>query len=165
MGVASVVLRSSTINQLDDLERAIDDGVNAVKTYCTDPRLLPGGGATEIAMATRIAAIAEKTPGLEQYAINKFAEALEVIPKTLAENASLDPTEIVSDLYAAHKRGEANAGIDIENGKVGDMKAKNVFDTFGAKLQAFRLATDVAITILRIDQIIMSKQAGGPKKK
>mmetsp|Transcript_22669 Transcript_22669/g.44475 ORF Transcript_22669/g.44475 Transcript_22669/m.44475 type:complete len:539 (-) Transcript_22669:480-2096(-) len=163
--VSSVVLRSSTTNQLDDLERAMDDAVNTVKTYCSDARLLPGGGATEIAMATRIAAIAEKTPGLEQYALNKFAEALEVVPRTLAENAGDDPNAIVSDLYAAHKKGEVNAGVDVETHGVSDMKEKGIFDTFLAKHQAFRLATDVAITILRIDSLIMSKRAGGPKKK
>eukprot|EP00514_Thraustochytrium_sp_LLF1b_P002461 CAMPEP_0184514654 /NCGR_PEP_ID=MMETSP0198_2-20121128/4081_1 /TAXON_ID=1112570 /ORGANISM="Thraustochytrium sp., Strain LLF1b" /LENGTH=538 /DNA_ID=CAMNT_0026904863 /DNA_START=56 /DNA_END=1672 /DNA_ORIENTATION=- len=163
--VSSVVLRSSTINQLDDLERAIDDGVCTVKTYCSDPRLLPGGGACEIEMAQRIAKVGETTKGLEQYAINKFAEALEVIPKTLAENASQDPTVIISNLYAAHKRGEVNAGFSVGTGEVADMKEQAVFDTYAAKLQAIRLATDAAITILRVDQIIMSKQAGGPKKK
>mmetsp|Transcript_12707 Transcript_12707/g.20550 ORF Transcript_12707/g.20550 Transcript_12707/m.20550 type:complete len:539 (-) Transcript_12707:29-1645(-) len=163
--VASIVLRSSTTNQLDDLERAVNDGANTIKTYCSDSRLLPGGGATEIEMATRLSAIADKTPGLEQYAMNKFAEALEVIPKTLAENAGQDPTAVISDLYAAHKSGQANAGINIETGSVKDMKAANIFDTYAAKLQALRLASDVAITILRVDQLIMSKQAGGPKKK
>lgn len=163
--VASVILRSSTTNQLDDLERAVDDGVNTVKTYCSDPRLLPGGGACEVEMACRIAAVGEKTPGLEQYAINKFAEALEVIPRTLAENAGKDPTALISDLYAAHKKGNANAGIDIEAGAVGDMHEKKIYDTFAAKHQAIRLATDVAIVILRIDQLIMAKSAGGPKKQ
>jgi len=163
--VATVVLRSSTTNQLDDLERAINDGVGTIKTYCSDARLLPGGGATEMELATRISSIADKTSGLAQYSLNKFAEALEVIPKTLAENAGKDPTELISDLYAAHKKGEKNAGVDVETGKVGDMKKKGIFDTFAAKLQAYLLSTDVAITILRVDSLIVSKRAGGPKKK
>lgn len=163
--VSTIVLRSSTTQQLDDLERAVGDGVNTVRSYIADPRLLPGGGATEIEMATRIAKVGEATKGLEQYAINKFAEALEVIPKTLAENAGQDPTVVISNLYAAHKRGEVNAGIDINNKtRVADMHANKVYDTYAAKLQALRLATDVAITILRVDSVIMSKQAGGPKK-
>jgi len=163
--IASVILRSSTTNQLDDLERAIDDGVNTVKTYCNDSRCLPGGGACEIELACRISQMADKTPGLEQYALNKYAEALEITSKTLAENAGHDPTVVVSDLYAAHKKGQVNAGMDLDTGKVKDMKEANIYDTYAAKLQAFRLATDAVLTILRIDQIIMSKQAGGPKKK
>merc|ERR1712032_164958 len=162
--VGTIVLRSSTTNQLDDLERAVADGVHTVRTYCKDGRLLPGGGACDIEMASRIASVGEQTKGLEQYAINKFAEALEVIPRMLAENAGFDPTVVISNLYAAHKRGESNAGVDVKSENPKDMKEANLFDTFAAKHSAIRLATDVAITILRVDQIIISKQAGGPKK-
>jgi len=163
--VATVVLRSSTTNQLDDLERAVDDGVATAKTYCNDPRLLAGGGACEIALALRIADLGESTPGLEQYSIKKYSEALEVVPRTLAENAGKDSTEVVSNLYAAHKKGNAHTGLNVDTGKTGDMLALKVFDTYAAKLQAIRLASDVAVTVLRVDQIIMAKQAGGPKKK
>lgn len=162
--VATIVLRSSTINQLDDLERAVADGVHTVRTYCKDPRLLPGGGACDIELASRIGAIGEQTKGLEQYAINKFAESLEVIPRMLAENAGFDPTVVISNLYAAHKRGEATGGVDVKTGEVSNMLEKNIFDTFAAKQSAIRLACDVAITILRVDQIIIAKQAGGPRK-
>jgi len=167
--IGTVVLRSSTINFLDDLERCVGDGVNCAKTLCSDQRCLAGAGACEIELASRISALGDETPGLEQYAIKKFAEALEVVPRTLAENAGMDSTEVISSLYAAHKKGHAFAGVNIEGGSsaegVGlDMKAEKIFDTFKAKESALRLACDVAITILRVDQIIMSKQAGGPKK-
>ena len=87
---ATIVLRGGTQNSLDDLERAIDDGVNILKAVTRDNRLLAGAGAFEIELARRLQTIAESTPGLNQYAINKFAEALEVIPRTLADNAGLD---------------------------------------------------------------------------
>jgi T-complex protein 1 subunit theta len=83
-------LRGGTQNQLDDLERAIDDGVNVVKAVVRDPRLLAGAGAIEIELARLLSQLAEKTPGLNQYAIQKFAESFEVIPRTLADNAGLD---------------------------------------------------------------------------
>jgi T-complex protein 1 subunit theta len=160
--VATILLRSSTTNQLDDLERAVTDGINTCKSMCEDNRCLPGGGACEIALANVISAMGDSTPGLEQYAIHKFAEALEVVPRTLAQNAGHDPTVVVSRLYAAHRAGNANAGVDIETGEAVDMKKKGIFDAYVAKLQAIRLACDAAITVLRVDQIIMAKQAGGP---
>jgi T-complex protein 1 subunit theta len=161
--VATVVVRSSTTNQLDNLGNVINDGVNTVKTLCKDARLLPGGGATEMALANKIHAVADSTPGLEQYGIRKFAEALEVVPRVLATNAGKDPTSVVSGLYAAHQRGESTKGVDVETGGVSCMKEAGIFDAYLAKHAAFRLATDAAITILRVDQIIASKQAGGPK--
>ena len=155
--VATVVLRSSTSSQLDDLERAVDDGVNTVKTLCNDPRLLPGGGATEIALALRVAKLAEATPGLEQYAINRFADALEIIPRIISENAGHDPKAAVSELYAAHKAGKGTYGIDVNTGAPTDVVERGVFDTFAAKWHALRLASDAAITVLKVDHIIMGR--------
>src|SRR5271170_3971975 len=100
---ATIVLRGATQNHLDDVERAIDDGVNVIKAVTKDARLVPGAGATEMQLAERISAFADKTPGLAQYAIKKYAEAFEVIPRTLAESAGLDATEILARLYTAHQ--------------------------------------------------------------
>lgn len=112
---ATVVVRGATTNQMDDVERAIDDGVNVVKGIIKDPRLVPGAGATELELAKRIAEYGEKTPGLAQHAIKRFADALEVVPRTLAENAGLDATEVLSRLYAAHAKTEDGVvGVDIE---------------------------------------------------
>lgn len=112
---ATVVVRGATTNQMDDIERAIDDGVNVVKGIMKDPRLVPGAGATELELAKRIAEYGEKTPGLSQHAIKRFADALEVVPRTLAENAGLDATETLSRLYAAHQASEESyAGVDVE---------------------------------------------------
>lgn len=112
---ATLVLRGATMNHLDDVERAVDDGVNVVKAITRDPRLVPGAGATEIQLVERIQAFGEKTPGLAQYSIKKFGEAFEVIPRTIAESAGLDATETLSRLYTAHhKHDNWNTGVDIE---------------------------------------------------
>jgi T-complex protein 1 subunit theta len=162
--VATIVLRASTDNLLNDLERAIDDGVNTVKSLCTEARLLPGAGATEIELARKVTEFAGTCPGLDQYSIKAYAEAHEVVPRTLAENSGQHATDLVSSLYAAHAAGDANAGIEIEApGGVKDKAADGVLDTLACKRSAFRLAADAAITVLRVDCIIMSKAAGGPK--
>jgi T-complex protein 1 subunit theta len=112
---ATLVLRGATQNHLDDIERAVDDGVNVVKAITRDPRLVPGAGATETQLVERIQAYGDKTPGLAQYSIRKFAEAFEVVPRTLAESAGLDATEVLSRLYTAHsKKDDWSVGVDIE---------------------------------------------------
>ncbi|KAI1282260.1 T-complex protein 1 subunit theta [Xylaria sp. FL0933] len=112
---ATLVLRGATQNFLDDVERAVDDGVNVVKAITRDPRLVPGAGATELQLVGRIQAFGEKTPGLPQYSIRKYGEAFEVIPRTLAESAGLDATEVLSKLYTAHhKKDDWTTGVDIE---------------------------------------------------
>lgn len=112
---ATVVLRGATQNHLEDVERAVDDGVNVVKAITRDPRLVPGAGATETQLVERITALGEKTPNLSQYAIKKYGEAFEVVPRTLAESAGLDATEVLSRLYAAHHKGDNwDTGVDVE---------------------------------------------------
>lgn len=162
--VASIIVRSATKNVLDDLERTINDGINTVKTVCKDPRLLPGAGATDIALAMKLKAYASTKTGLEQYAIRKFGEALEVCPRTLGENGGQDYAELLSALYSAHAAGNSNMGVDIENDGVIDALKNGIFDPFAVKENALVMAADAVITVLRVDQIIMSKQAGGPKK-
>ena len=112
---ATLVLRGATQNHLDDVERAVDDGVNVIKAITKDPRLVPGAGATEIELVERIQAVGDKTQGLAQYSIKKFGEAFEVVPRTLAESAGLDATEVLSRLYAAHQKEDGwSTGVDIE---------------------------------------------------
>lgn len=93
----------------------------------------------------------------------KFASALEVVPRTLAENAGLNATDVLAALYAAHAAGDGRAGVDIENGGVRDLGPDSLFDVYATKLWALRLAADAVVTVLRVDQIIMSRPAGGPK--
>lgn len=199
---ATLVIRGATQNHLDDIERAIDDGVNVIKAITRDPRLLPGAGATEVQLVERISAFGEKTPELSQHAIRKYAEAFEIIPRTLAESAGLDATEVLARLYARHHQaakaaaeaasddtssgtssesssseeeesseeddaaGGWNLGVDIENedgtGTL-DAKEEGILDLLIAKQWAVRLATEAARTVLSVDQIIVARQAGGPK--
>jgi len=165
--VSTIVIRGATDNYMDDIERAVDDGVNVFKGLCKDGKMTAGGGATEIELARQVAQWAETHPGLEQYSINKFAEALEVIPRVLAENSGVKPKEIISKLYAAHSEGNKNMGFDIdgESGDVKDCLESNVLDLMLAKKWALKYATNAACTVLRVDQIIMAKRAGGPKPR
>lgn len=162
--VASIILRASTHNVLDDLERAVDDGVNTVKVITQDGRFLPGAGAVEVELARRIRKAADGSTGLDQYAMRKFAEALEVVPRMLAESAGQDATDAVTALYAAHDKGDARAGVVVEGAGVGPAGV-GVLDAFLVKDSALRLAVDAALTVLRVDQIIMAKPAGGPKPR
>jgi T-complex protein 1 subunit theta len=193
---ATIVLRGATQNHLDDVERAIDDGVNVIKAVTKDPRLVPGAGATEMQLVERITAFADKTPGLAQYAIRKYAEAFEIIPRTLAESAGLDATEILARLYTAHQRKKSSSstsdeseeeededdsaetssseedpywttGVDLEASSTekGTLDAvdEQILDLMVSKSWAIRLATESARTVLSVDQIIVARQAGGPK--
>ncbi|KAH6687322.1 T-complex protein 1 subunit theta [Plectosphaerella plurivora] len=164
---ATIVLRGATQNHLDDVERAVDDGVNVVKAISRDARLVPGAGATETQLVERLTALGEKTPGLSQYAIKKYGEAFEVVPRTIAESAGLDATEVLSRLYSAHhKKDEWVTGVDVENNDgTGTLDAhdEGILDLLVAKSWAIKLATEAARTILSVDQIIVARQAGGPK--
>lgn len=154
---ATVVVRGATTNQMDDVERAIDDGVNVVKGILKDSRLVAGAGATELELAKRIAEYGEKTPGLAQHAIKRFADALEVVPRTLAENAGLDATEVLSKLYAAHQANDSGAiGVDIEGVSGGTLDAAKaeIYDLLAATRWAIRYGTDAAVSVLRVDSIM-----------
>ncbi|XP_066998690.1 T-complex protein 1 subunit theta [Anabrus simplex] len=163
--IATIVIRGSTDNYMDDIERAVDDGVNTFKGITKDGRFVPGGGATEIELARQIASYGETLPGLEQYAITKFASALESFVKILAENSGVKANEVVSKLYAVHEEGKKNFGFDIEGegAAVKDMAEAGVLDLYIMKLWGMKYATNAACTILKVDQIIMAKRAGGPK--
>lgn len=159
--LATIVLRGSTQNAINDSERAVNDGINIIRAVCKDPRFVPGAGASEVELSLRLNAFADTCSGLEQYAVKKFAESLEVFPRTLAENCGLVATDVLSRLFAAHERGDASAGVEIEGGRAENKVP--LLDVLMAKSNALKLAYTTAVTILRVDQIIMSKPAGGPK--
>jgi len=162
--IATIVLRSATPNVLDELERAIDNAVNVVRCSAKDQKFVAGGGATEIEIAHRLQQYGATVPGLDQYAVLKFAEALEVVPKVLAENAGHSHVDAITALYAAHQKGEKGVGIDVDSGAlVCDAPEKGILDHLETKRWAFRFTLDAVLTVLKVDQIIMSKQAGGPK--
>ena len=165
--VATIVLRAATENVMNDLERSIDDGVCSVKTLCNDPRLLPGAGAVELELCKQLKAYADEVKGLDQYAIRKFGESFDVVPRTLTENSGCDSTVHMHNLHQAHadasNPNSKNMGFEIDEHEPVDSVARGVFDLYATKLNALRLAVDTAITVLRVDQIVMSKPAGGPK--
>lgn len=163
--ISTILLRASTDSILDDLERAVDDGVNTYKAMCRDSRILPGAAATEIELAKRLKEFSFKETGLDQYAIAKFAESFEMIPKTLSENAGLNAMEIISSLYAEHASGNAKVGIDLKEGACKDVSTMDIWDLHVTKFFALKYAADAACTVLRVDQIIMAKPAGGPKRQ
>ncbi|KAJ1701093.1 hypothetical protein LUZ63_000872 [Rhynchospora breviuscula] len=162
--VATVVLRGSTDSILDDLERAVDDGVNTYKAMCRDSRIIPGAAASEIELAKKLKEFSLKETGLDQYAIAKFSESFEMIPRTLSENAGLNAMEIISSLYAEHASGKTKVGIDLENGICKDVTEMKIWDLYVTKYFALKYAADAASTVLRVDQIIMAKPAGGPRR-
>lgn len=165
--IATIVIRGSTDNGMDDIERAIDDGVNTFKGLSRNGKFLPGAGATEIAVAQRLSEYADTLPGLEQYAVRKFATALETFPKALAENTGVNATDVVNKLHLVHKAGNSTQGIDIDSELPAtiDVKTTDVFDLYATKFWAIKYAVGAATTILRVDQIIMAKRAGGPKPR
>jgi thermosome len=157
----SILLRGGTEHVVDELERSVEDATSVVAVAIEDGKVITGGGssATEIALGLRdmAATIGDR----EQFAIQAFADAVEVIPRTLAENAGLDPIDILIELRKAHKQGNKYAGINVFSGKVSDMKKENVIEPLRVGTQAISSATDAAVMILRIDDVIASKAGGG----
>lgn len=162
--IATILIRGSTLSMLDETERAIDDGVNTYKNVTKDPRFCAGGGATEIHMSSQIQTFAKFQPGLDQYAVEKFGLAFEIIPRTLAENAGLNAEDIIANLYSETAKSPF-FGVDVVDGKIKDMNVLEIYDSFETKSWGIKLSIDAVLTILKVDQIIMSKPAGGPKPK
>ncbi len=158
----SILMRGGTEHVLDEIERSLDDALNVVAVAVEDGRIVVGGGAAASELALRLRDEASKVGGREQLAFEAFAEALETIPRTLAENAGLDPIDILIELRKAHKNGQKSAGVNVMSGKVDDMEALHVIEPIRVGRQAIESATDAAVMILRIDDVIASKSGGAP---
>jgi len=165
--IATIVLRGATDNFLDDIERAVNDGVNTFKAVTRDGRLVAGAGAAELELARKITSFGETLPGLEQYSVKKFASALESFIAIFADNSGQKSSQVLAKLYAAHHEGKVNTGFNIseESDGVCDAKENQIFDLFVTKQWALQYAANAANTILQVDQIIMAKRAGGPKAR
>ncbi|KAJ8975255.1 hypothetical protein NQ317_012471 [Molorchus minor] len=164
--IVTVVIRGATDNYMDDIERAIDDGVNTFKCLARDGRFVPGAGAVEAELAVQLLKYADTLPGLEQYAVRKFATALEAFPKAIAENSGHRATVVLEKILDAHQNGRKNEGVDIESDNATcDTLEKNILDLYSCKYWGLKYAVGAAATILRVDQIIMAKRAGGPKAR
>jgi len=158
----SILIRGGTEHVIDEIERSLDDALNVVAVAVEDERFVYGGGATAEELAMRLRDEAAKIGGREQIAFESFAEALEMIPRTLAENAGLDPIDILIELRKAHKSGQKHAGVNVYAGKVGDMQPLHVIEPIRVGRQAIESATDAAVMILRIDDVIASKSSPAP---
>ena len=153
----SVLLRGGTEHVVDEIRRAFDDAVGVVSVAWEDGAVLTGGGSVLAALSRDLRTYAETIGGREQMAIEAFASALEIIPRTLAENAGLDPVTTIIALRKAHADGASHAGINVYEGGVVDMQAANVLEPLRVVEQAIQSATETAIMILRIDDVISSK--------
>ena len=156
----SIILRGGTEHVVDELDRAMEDALRVVGVALEDALLMPGGGAPEIELALRLREYAATVGGREQLAIEAFAEALEIIPKTLAENAGFDQIDTLVALRSSHEKGVKTAGLDMETGKPSDMEEKGVVEPMRVKTQAINSAAESAVMILRIDDVIASKSGG-----
>jgi len=160
---SSIILRGGVKQILDEAERALHDALCTVKNTIEDPRVIFGGGSSEMEIANRLRKYARSVGGKEQLAIEAFAEAVEIVPKTLAENAGLDLFDTIGDLRVRHGRGEIWAGVDVLGRKTNNMKKIKVYEPLKVKLHALKVATSVAKTILRIDEILVRKPTKGEK--
>ncbi len=160
----SVLVRGGTEHVVDEVERSLHDALRVVGVSLEDGKAIAGGGAPEIQVALQLRDYAPSVGGREQLAIEAFAQAMEVIPRTLAENAGLDAIDMLIKLRSAHEsKKKANMGLDVHTGDIGDMIKKKVVEPIRVKRQAISSATEVATMILRIDDVIASKKgAGGP---
>uniref|UniRef100_A0A069DZ90 T-complex protein 1 subunit theta n=1 Tax=Panstrongylus megistus TaxID=65343 RepID=A0A069DZ90_9HEMI len=169
--ISTVVVRGATDNYLDDIERSIDDGINTFKGIARNGRFVAGAGASEVEVAKRLRKFADSVSGLERYAVQKFANALEVLPKTIAENSGMKVKEVMDRIHQSHFKDDEegiNVGINIEGERDDvtlDAKEVGLWDPVELKKWGVKFATSAVVTILRVDQIIMAKKAGGPAAK
>ena len=154
----TIFVRGGTEHVVDEIERAIEDALGDLKAVIESGAVVAGGGAPEAEIAKELRKFSEKLSGREQLAVRAFADALEVIPRTLAENAGLDPIDIIVDIRARHEQGQIWAGVDLENGKISNMLKLQVIEPLKVKTQAIKSAAEAAIMILRIDDVIAASK-------
>ena len=158
----TLLIRGGTQRMTAEAERSIHDALCVVKDLIEDPRIVAGGSAPEMEMSSVLKKYAQTVQGREQLAITIFAESLEAIAVTLAENAGLDPVDILSELRTRHQKGETWAGIDVLAGKVEDMTKINVYEPLAVKKQIIKSANEAASMILKIDDVIASQKMKTP---
>jgi chaperonin GroEL (HSP60 family) len=161
----TILLRGGTEHVVDSITSALEDALRVVGVAIEDGKLVAGGGSPEVEVALRLQEYAATLEGREQLAVKAYAEALEVIPRTLAENAGLDPIDMLMELRSQHEKGVKTAGLNVFEGKVVDMWKDFVVEPLRVKTQVINAATESAVMILRIDDIIASTRAApGPEE-
>ena len=153
----TILVRGGTEHIVDEVERSLTDAIKVVKAALESGKVVTGGGAPEIEVSLKLREWAPSLGGREQLAAEAFATSLEIIPRALAENSGLDPIDILVELKRAHEEGKSSYGVDVFAGKVEDMAEKGVLEPLKVKKQAISSATEVAIMILRIDDVIAAK--------
>ena len=156
----TILVRGGTEHVVDEVKRAVEDAIGDVIAVLRTGKVVAGAGAPEIEVARQLRDFANTLSGREQLAVQAFAESIEIIPRTLAENAGLDPIDILAELKAAHEKGDKWAGIDVFSGKVINAWETGIIEPLRIKTQALKSASEAAILILRIDDVI----AGGKEE-
>ncbi len=163
----TLLIRGGTEHVIDEIKRAVEDSIGDLAASLVTGKVVVGAGATETELAMQLRKYSQSLSGREQLAVNAFADAVEVIPRTLAENSGLDPIDVMTELKAQHDKGNKNAGINVFTGKHIDSFKEGILEPLKIKLQAISSASEVAIMILRIDDVIASGKpsasAGGPQ--
>ncbi len=158
----TILIRGGSQRVVDEAERSVHDALYVTKDVLERPVIVAGGGAPEAYAAAKLRDWVSTLSGREQLAAEKFAESLEVIPLTLAENAGMDPIDTITDLRSKQSKGSKWTGIDVRNGKIADISKLEIFEPLVVKEQIIKSATEVASMILRIDDVIASGKSGGP---
>jgi len=157
----TILIHGGTEHIIDEIERAIKDGLGVVASSLKTGLVVPGGGAIEIELARRLRHFGQSLTGREQLAVEEFASALEFIPTTLAENAGMDPIDILTELRSRHDSGEKNAGLNLFTNKIDNVLEARIIEPYKIKSQAINSASEVAVMILRIDDVIASTEKSG----
>ncbi|MEK6971335.1 MAG: thermosome subunit beta [Thermoproteota archaeon] len=158
----SLLLRGGSQRVVDEVERSVHDSIMVVKDVMEMPSIVAGGGAPETYTATKLRTWSKTLEGREQLAAEKFAEALESIPLTLAENAGMDPIDTLTNLRSKQLKGEKWIGVDVMKAKVANMKSSDIIEPLAVKQQIISAATEAACMILRIDDVIATSKTAGP---
>lgn len=159
----TIIARGGTEHVVDEVERAIRDAIGDLAATVVNQRCVAGGGAVEVEVAKRLREYAESLSGREQLAVQAFADTLEIIPRTLAENAGLDPIDMLTELKSKHDEGQKWAGLNVFQGKAQDMWTAGVIEPLKIKTQAIQSASEAAILILRIDDVLSSGKINQPQ--
>lgn len=159
----SIVLRGPSKDIINEIERNLQDAMCVARNVFFNPRLAPGGGATEMAISVKLAEKAKLVQGIEQWPYRSVSDALEVIPRTLIQNCGGNAIKVLTQLRAKHANGEYSFGIDGLNGKVVDMKDYGIWEPNAVKVQTVKTAIESACMLLRVDDIVsgVSKRTGG----
>jgi len=159
----TILIRGGSQRVVDEVDRSMHDALMVVKDVIEKPSIVAGGGAPEAHIAMHLKEWADSLDGREQLAVKRYAEALEAIPLTIAENAGMDPIDSMASLRSRHSQGKKTMGIDARNTRVADMLEASIVEPVSVKEQVIKSATEAACMILRIDDVIsVAPPAGGP---